>query len=57
MNIRKLTREEQLEWTIPFLKEQIRQYEMKLKNAEEEYEELKKDKNQVLKKFLLQMFN
>lgn len=40
-NIRKLTREEQLEWTIPFLKEQIKQYEKKLEIAKEEYKELK----------------
>lgn len=53
-NIRKLAREEQLEWTIPFLKEQIKQYEEKLEIAENEYKELKgrqKVKNGESKKY------
>lgn len=41
MNIRPLTRKEQLEWEIKFLEEQIKQYEKELEIAEEEYKELK----------------
>lgn len=40
-NIRPLTRAEQLEWLIPFLKEQIKGLQLDLLAAESEYLEIK----------------
>lgn len=38
LKIRPLTRQEQLEWLVPFLKEQIRQLQYELYLAEQELE-------------------
>ena len=46
--IRPLTREEQLEWYIPFLREQIEAYIQELERAEQEMASINKD-NKVLK--------
>lgn len=48
-NIRPLTREEQLEWYIPFLKEQIEAYEQELEKALEEMQ-LINPENKLLEK-------
>lgn len=48
-NIRPLTREEQLEWYIPFLKEQIETYEQELERALEEMQ-LINPENKLLEK-------
>lgn len=44
MEIRPLTREEQLEWLKGFLEEQIRQYQLELEECNKELDEIKAKK-------------
>lgn len=44
-NIRPLTRQEQLEWLIPFLEEQIRSLQLDLLNAKKELLLIKTEEN------------
>lgn len=49
-NIRPLTREEQLQWLIPFLKSQMANLQQDLDEAEKELQEIQRSKQLVLKK-------
>lgn len=48
--IRHLTREEQLEWYIPFLETQIEMYKQELENAKLELQNINKDNKLLVKK-------
>lgn len=49
-DIRPLTREEQLQWLIPFLKSQMANLQQDLDEAEKELQEIQQSKQLVLKK-------
>lgn len=49
-SIRPLTREEQLQWLIPFLKSQMVNLQKDLDEAEKELQEIQQSKKLVLKK-------